>query len=280
MPTTRPGSPQPGLAVHIAPRARVAVLPGRHGDVVAGGEREENAEIVVPTGWLAGGLELLLPRACLGCGQEGLAWCAQCLQGELDPVVHRPDPCPPGLPITAVAASYSGSVRAAVLAAKERDRRDLDRPLGLLLAASVGVLLSTATGWSVQCGCWLVPVPASPAARRNRGRDQVRDWAGIAAGFLRANGLPVRRREALRRGAAGRDSVGLDANQRAANLHGVFRLHGASPPGGCMVVVVDDVVTTGATLLEASRSLATGFGLGPDLLLAATVAATQRIARP
>ncbi len=226
---------------------------------------------------LSGLLELLLPRACVGCGALGSAWCPTCLDADFDPVLHRPDPCPPGLPPLAAAASYSGSVRRAVLAAKERDRRELDRSLGAMLATAIGILI-TQPEWPSQFGqLWLVPVPASRSALRERGRDHVSDWTRWTVRFLQAVRIPARSVAALRRTTAGRDSVGLDAAARAVNLRGAFSMGPVRPPPpGAMVVIMDDIVTTGATLVSAGACLSTALDLDPSQLGTVVVAATQR----
>jgi len=231
-----------------------------------------------PATWVASLMELLLPRACIGCGWEGRSWCADCVGVELEPTLHRPDPCPPGLPTLATAATYSGSVRNAVLAAKERDRRELDRTLGGMLATAIGLLIASRSGQGQLSGpLWLVPVPASPAARRHRGRDHVSDWTEWAAHWLRADNVAAQRVSALRRARGGLDSVGLDASARALNLTGAFALEPVSPPlSGSLVVVVDDIVTTGATLVAATACVTAGLDLDPAQLGAAVVAATQR----
>ena len=100
-----------------------------------------------------------------------------------------------------------------------------------------------------------VPVPSSPAALRARGRDHVRELARRAADELRAAGLAAPRSHAVlvRRGRV-RDSAGLAAHERRANLAGSFAVRGRPPSG--LLVVVDDVVTSGATLTEAAAALA------------------------
>lgn len=226
---------------------------------------------------LASLLDLLLPRVCLGCGQHGCAWCLDCVTVGLDPTPHRPDPCPPGLPALTTAASYSGSVRLAILAAKERDRRELDRALGAMLAVAVGRLISSGSRLSSVPGpVWLVPVPASPGALRERGRDHLADWTRWAVRRLRAARVEAHRVPALRRRSGGVDSVGLDADQRAANLRGVFTMGRITPPPGTWVVIVDDVVTTGATLAAAAGCLSAGLDREAAELGAAVVGATQR----
>lgn len=260
------------LSVHNRPVARPSGgSPSNRGPVT--GSRASSGD-----GLLAHLLELLLPRACVGCGRDGMAWCSDCLGVEFDPVLHRPDPCPPGLPRLAASASYSGSVRCAILAAKERDRRELDRLLGAMLAAAIGQLLSSGPTRPGDDGpLWLVPVPASPAALRERGRDHVSDWTRWALRSLRAIQVRARRVPVLRRSSGGQDSVGLDARQRAANLRGAFAVGRiGAPPRGTRVVIVDDIVTTGATLVAASTCLTDRFDLDPQRICAAVVAATQR----
>ncbi len=222
-------------------------------------------------------MELLLPRSCLACGLAGSSWCRECLAVELNPVLHRPDPCPTALPRLAAAASYSGSVRSAVLAAKEHDRRELDRPLGLLLAAAIGLLLASEPAAARSDPVWVIPVPASPAAIRARGRDHLADWTQWTVRALQAENIAARRVPALRRRPGGVDSVGLDAGQRVDNLDGAFVLRRIGrPPPRARVVVVDDIVTTGATLAAASEGVTTGLQLARSMIGTAVVAATQR----
>jgi len=223
-------------------------------------------------------MELVLPHACIGCDADGSPWCSGCIEVEFDPVLHRPDPCPLGMPTAAAAASYAGSVRSAVLAAKERDRRELDRPLGVMLAGAIALLgASEPWGCDLRGPLWLVPVPARPATRRERGRDHVSDWTEVAARWLRAAGVQAYRVPVLRRQPGGLDSVGLAADQRAANLDGAFsagRVGRLAP--GARLVVVDDIVTTGATLAAAGGCLLDAVDLERAQLGAAVVAATQR----
>ncbi len=121
----------------------------------------------------------------------------------------------------------------------------------------------------------LVPVPSSRAALRSRGRDHVRELTGCAVTELRAAGLPATGSRLLRRRGRVRDSAGLSAVQRRANLAGTFRLAGAVPRGA-LLVLVDDVVSSGATLTEAAAVL--GAAMRPDdpPVVAAVVAATPR----
>lgn len=204
--------------------------------------------------------DLVLPRRCAGCGRPGEVLCADC----------RPSGPPlrlPGFDVLVLAAGrYEHRLRSAVLAYKERGRRELARPLAQLLALTP--LLSQ--GGPRAGPVVLVPVPSARAAVRRRGGDHVLHLVRIAA---RRWQLPVA--PALRLVRAVRDSAGLGAAARHANLTGAMAA--ARPPpsdvGVPAVVLVDDIVTTGATLHEATRAL---HAAGWPVLGAVAVAATPR----
>jgi predicted amidophosphoribosyltransferase len=188
-------------------------------------------------------IDLVLPGDCAGCGAPEHPWCPQC-RAELGPQTR---PHLPGGPGVLAVGRYTGPLRSALLRYKERGRRDLAGPLGALLAAA----LDEAAG---PAPVWLVPAPSRRAAARERGGDHVaRLCRAVAA---RRPGVRVARPLRLARRA--RDSVGLDAEQRAANLAGRVRvLPAALPvPGTGTVLLVDDVVTTGATLVTCCDALA------------------------
>ncbi|GAA2690010.1 hypothetical protein GCM10010428_65330 [Actinosynnema pretiosum subsp. pretiosum] len=181
-------------------------------------------------------IELLFPPRCPGCGSGGAAACPACLVGFGPPrrVSVR------GVPVFTL-ADHAGAARALLLAFKERGRRDLAAVLGALLAAALP-LLPLPPG-----PVWFVPAPSTRRAARRRGGSHV-DAALRGAGVPRAPVL------GLASGVV--DSVGLTAAQRRANLRGRVLLRaGPLPPPGAVCVVVDDVVTTGATVLECARVL-------------------------
>jgi ComF family protein len=167
------------------------------------------------------------PPWCARCGQPQPPWraaadlCARCrrLGG--------------GLP-TRVVGPYEGRLRDVLHAFKYDGRRSLAPPLAAMLRAQAGDLLDAADA--------VVPVPLHGARRRARGFNQAHDLA-------RALGPPVLR--ALRRRRATAAQMSLTARARRANVRGAFALARRLPPGaigGRVVVLVDDVVTTGATL--------------------------------
>jgi predicted amidophosphoribosyltransferase len=218
--------------------------------------------------------DLVLPRTCAGCAVPGVVLCRRCAALLARPHVATPRRFPEGFPPTVAAGAYAGPVRPAVIAFKERGRSELARPLGAALALAVAAVLSGVPG-SRRRPVLLVPVPSSAAALRTRGRDHVRELTVRAVAELRSAGVPAGEARLLRRRGRLRDSAGLSADQRRANLAGTFVAARHGPPRA-LLVVVDDVVTSGATLTEAAAALAAGARPDGPPVLAAVVAATPR----
>ena len=220
--------------------------------------------------------DLVLPRTCAGCGLPGPVLCRRCASLLAAPRLASPRRVPWGFPPTVAAGAYAGPVRPTVLAFKERGRAELARPLGAALALAVATVSRAVP--ERDGPVLLVPVPASRAALRTRGRDHVRELTRHAVAELRRAGLPAAEARLLRRRGRVADSAGLSAVQRRANLAGTFVLdpRGAAPAPFSLLVLVDDVVTSGATLTEAAAVLAAAPPSGALPVVAAVVAATPR----
>lgn len=217
-------------------------------------------------GWWREIAGLVLPVACGGCGRPRTEVCEDCraaLCGAL-PRRVRPTPEPAGLPVVHAAAAYENAVRAVLLAHKERGALPLARVLGRALAGAV----RAGTGQMDGPGpLLLVPVPSARRAVAVRGHDPARRIALAAAGELRRGGMPAQVVTVLRQGRPVADQSGLGARQRRANLAGALEVvaGGERLLAAERVVLVDDLLTTGATLTEAARAVDAAGGRGGSL---------------
>jgi ComF family protein len=201
---------------------------------------------------VARALDLAFPASCAGCGREGEPICTTC-RPALDARLDLPPGVSLGLPadmpeaILQVdwCAPFSGVVRDALHQLKYSGERRLAVPLGAAIArrwsrAGVG-------------GDLLVPVPVHRDRAAQRGYDQAVLLAAAAGAVLR---LPVV--EALERWQATTAQFQLDREARASNVAGAFRPRSSTAIEGVRgrwVVLVDDVMTTGATLSACATVL-------------------------
>lgn len=208
---------------------------------------------------LVAAADLVLGAACAGCGVASLDLCPRCRR------LLRPGPRVVDVEGTTVAAAgdHEGLLRDVVIAWKRRGHTRLTPALGTLLATAVCALEPAGP-------LALVPVPTTRRSRRRRGADLVTDLADAAVRDLAAVGVGALVVPAVRVARTPADQVGLDAVQRATNLRGAFGPGRGVLPADAEVVVVDDVVTTGATIRETVRVIAS---TGVPVLGAAVVAA-------
>ncbi|WP_199515670.1 ComF family protein [Nucisporomicrobium flavum] len=220
--------------------------------------------------------DLVLPAACAGCGAERVPLrfgvCAACVADleALRPYATVPDPPPPGMPACTAVGPYAGALRGALLAYKERGRHRLAGPLGGLLARAVAEAAVRGSGGGVtrsgdtsalRVPLIVVPVPSTVSAARERGGDHMARLAGHAVRRLRAAGWEAAVRQPLR--ALPRpDSSSLNVAERAAAAESSLRIRECRirvsrrrPTMRGTLIVVDDIVTTGATLAAVTVRL-------------------------
>lgn len=206
-------------------------------------------------------VDVLLPPSCAACDvvlPGPIGFCEDCAHEVLElPTVHcrrcaEPGAfegqtcsrCAAGVPWERAYAPFEheGSLAKAIHRFKYEDRSDLSRPLGVLLAATAKAELAAMPGF-------LVPLPLHEARFRERKFDQAGLLTAVLAQRLgrevKANWL-VRLRDTRRQ-------VGLAETEREANVRGAFSASAAVR--GHDVVLVDDVLTSGATAREAARAL-------------------------
>ncbi|MYX34149.1 ComF family protein [Streptomyces sp. SID8377] len=240
---------------------------------------------------------LLLPAECAGCGAPRTVLCEECGAALHEPGARevRPDAPPDGLPAVWAATVYTDQPRAVLLAHKERGALGLARPLGEALAGAVYAAVRGGGGGGApemrrrEAGTPLpppaltpfliVPVPSSRRAVAARGHDATKRLALAAATDLRRDSLTVRVAAVLRQRREVADQAGLGARDRPANLSGALtavrgadRLLRTAP-----VVLVDDLMTTGASLAAAARAVEEA---GGRVLAAAVVAGPAPLRHP
>jgi predicted amidophosphoribosyltransferase len=228
----------------------------------------------VTTGLADAGRDLLLGGACVGCGVAGRVLCHACaatLPG--GGTAAWPTPTPRGLALPFAGGAYDGLLKALVNEHKEHALLGLAGPLGRVLG---DVALDLLAALEVATPVVLVPVPSRAAVVRRRGHDPMLRVARRAAARLRSRGVDATVRRPLVPARRVLDQSTLGAVERSVNLAGSLRCRGG-PAGrlapGALVVVVDDVLTTGATAREAQRALE---DRGTSVIGVAAVAATRR----
>ena len=216
---------------------------------------------------VAGAADLILGATCPGCGHPGLGICRVCASRTRVQLVHR---SVAGLPAVAGGA-YSGPLREFLLSFKVGQQAGHERLLSYLLAAAIVELIGEASA------VVLVPVPPSRRSLRERDRDLVLELARGSAKQLQRLGVSARVVRALRLVRQPADQHDLDQASRQANLAGAMGVRRQVGPQS-RVVVVDDILTSGATLSEAVRALAEGDGA--SILGSAIVAAGKSLSGP
>jgi ComF family protein len=211
-------------------------------------------------------LDLAFPARCAGCGRDGAPLCPAC-EPALDARLDLPPGVPIGLPGDLPAdllqlewcAPFVGTVRRALHDLKYAGEQRLAEPLGRAVARRWA---RAAAG-----GDLIVNVPVHDARLRRRGYDQAALVAQVAARELGLPHAPI-----LRRTRATTAQFDLGRDDRAGNVRGAFALADGAPPHallGRWVVLVDDVVTTGATLSACARPLLDAGALGVSAIAVA-----------
>lgn len=212
---------------------------------------------------VADAVALVYPVDCAGCGMPDVALCDRCAQA-LRPVAGTP--IVPGVTVPGVVVhsglSFDGVAARTLRALKADGRTGLARALAPALAVAAEAAWPVDAAARGVAGVVVVPVPTSRAALRRRGYR-------VAELLARRAGLAPHR--ALRCVRVPADQRRLGRADRAVNVAGSMR---AAPTlAGRRVLIVDDVVTTGATLGEAARAVRASGGV---VVGAATVASTPR----
>lgn len=202
---------------------------------------------------------VLMPVDCAGCGRPDRSLCPSCIS-RLTPDIAWHS-LPDGTPAVS-ALDYSGVPRQVILALKESGRTDVVPALARTLAVAVAAA-GTLGLHDPSPVLQLTTIPPRRSSYRRRGYDPV------AVMLRRAGFLPS---SVLRHNRRVQEQKALDVAGRSRNLVGSLRA--AHPLTGRRFIVVDDVMTTGATITEAARAIRDAGGV---VVAAATLAHTERL---
>ncbi|PST47453.1 phosphoribosyl transferase [Bifidobacterium callitrichos] len=219
-------------------------------------------------------LGLLLPRGCAGCDRPDETLCPAC-RDLFDRVIALPFPAA----VTGYAyagAVYGGNVRRAILAWKDHGDAECDREFAQCIVALARRALPIEGAVAHDGALLVVPAPSSASSLAERGRRHLMPLAKAIAAYYRSSGLDARVDPALRIAARVVDGKAVEtagADQRASRMGGrlTVRNRSLSRVAGRTVVIVDDIVTTGATMRACAAALETaGARVLAGLALAAT----------
>jgi predicted amidophosphoribosyltransferase len=195
--------------------------------------------------------ELIFPSRCIGCSQLGISICSTCRKSWHSHIYHRTiKVLDTSYPVIS-AIEYSPIASRVLMRAKEANQEAADQLLVGALSHSLRYFLKN-FGFGD-----LVPIPSRRSATRKRGRDFMQEITDSVAENESIKSLQI-----LQHQRAVRDQSQLNSQQRSRNIAGAFstsfNLAEVRDSGNIgPLIIVDDLVTTGATLAEAIRALRT-----------------------
>jgi predicted amidophosphoribosyltransferase len=188
---------------------------------------------------------LLFPTRCFGCRELGYSICSQCRK-LWNPHLYQSQV---SNLVVYSAIPYSPVAKHILLAAKEQNIKSADQLVRIALRDSLQVLFQR------HASCALVPIPSGRSSNRRRGRDFINELAISVAKDFGVAVLPLLEHQRIIR-----DQSKLNISGRRENLAMALSIKPEfrGNYSGESVVILDDLVTTGATINEASRALTRG----------------------
>ncbi|WEV47417.1 phosphoribosyltransferase family protein [Bifidobacterium sp. ESL0690] len=203
--------------------------------------------------WLAAIEDVLLPRGCAGCDKPDEVLCPSCasLFGHAYPKALPGDAgCCYGC------SWYRGAVRQAILNWKDHGDEECDRAFALVLADLALKVVAQESPYSRTRSLALIPAPSSPSSMHRRGRWQTLPLVRLMARRLDSLGFSVVTKPVLKlEGVHGKSVQASSAQSRSRRIEGHVRVIEDLKGDDSLFIVVDDIVTTGATMGQCISAL-------------------------
>lgn len=196
--------------------------------------------------------EIIFPSRCIGCSQLGISICSVCRKNWHPHIYQRTlKVFSKEYPVIS-AVGYSSVASSVLLRAKESNQSVADKLLINAISHSLRYFVKS-YGEGV-----LVAIPSRKSATRKRGREFMKEITRAVAVAESFDSVEI-----LQHQRAVRDQSQLNHQQRISNISGAFSISKDFAKDGDLgnsrpLIIVDDLVTTGATLAEAIRALTTG----------------------
>jgi predicted amidophosphoribosyltransferase len=193
--------------------------------------------------------ELIFPSRCIGCSQLGISICSTCRK-KWHPHIYQRGLKVLGKTYPVISAiRYSPIASRVLLSAKEANQIAADELLIKATAHSLRYFIRSYGSGD------LIPIPSRKSATRKRGRNFMQEITESVAREESVKSLDI-----LQHLRAVKDQSQLNSQQRSSNISGAFTTSIKLPESGGLgnirpLIIVDDLVTTGATLVEAIRAL-------------------------
>ncbi|WEV59731.1 phosphoribosyltransferase family protein [Bifidobacterium sp. ESL0728] len=203
--------------------------------------------------WFAVIRDVLLPRGCAGCDKPDEVLCPSCVKL----FGHAYPKALPGDDVRCYGCSwYQGSVRQAILNWKDHGDEECDRVFASLLADLAVKVLAGQASYDRIHALVLVPAPSSFSSMHHRGRWQTLPLARSMVRYLRGYGFASVMKPVLRlEGVRGKSVQTADAQSRSRRIAGHVRVTEDLSGDDSLFIVVDDIVTTGATMGQCIAAL-------------------------
>lgn len=200
--------------------------------------------MIIPMISLSALSELIFPSRCLGCRQLGIGICSTC-RASWHPHIYRSSISTVNYSFPVYSAvAYSPVAQKVLLGAKEGALHDADRLIHQALTHSLAYFYS-------EVGIAdLVPIPSRKMNTRKRGRDFILEQT-----YEVSRAPLVRVRAILTHSRKVKDQTTLNSSSREINLSQSMRCANREESSNIPVIIIDDLVTSGATLREAGRAL-------------------------